>query len=460
MIEVDRRIGIMLYGSRGDIQPGVCLALEVQARGARPVVAVPPNLVDFATSVGVQSVLPLGLDTHTAWSSDEANTARSRNPIAKVQFALATVRAGFRAFDDALVELFLDEDAPMSGVDALVVSPLGQDRALALSQKLGIPLTVLRYGPMSENGVLGAIPGLTSNWSAAWKRRSWRIADRITWWATGWNENAFRRRLGLPKARSPLPTRLSEFGVVQIQAFDPVIVPGLAEEWGAHKPIVGFFDLPRRERAGLDEAVLAPTPDGHSVSGTDSLAEWMAAGTPPVFVGFGSMPLTDPDRLIETARRAGQIVGTRCLIAIGDRRGPDSADPDVFFVGNVDHAVVLPHCSAVVHHGGAGTTAAAMRAGLPMVICTVTADQPFWGARITELEVGRAMKLSAITPEKLADALGAVLTPDTVATAAALGSSMVACNKAVADAADLILRTVPSAVSEATEPTLAVDATS
>ncbi|TFI44706.1 glycosyltransferase [Rhodococcus sp. 1R11] len=452
------RIGIMLYGSRGDIQPGVCLALELQARGARPIVAVPPNLVDFATSVGVLSVLPLGLDTHTAWSSDEANTARSRNPIAKMKFALATVRAGFRAFDDALVQLFLDEDAPMSGVDALVVSPLGQDRALALSHKLEIPLAVLRFGPMSENGVLGAIPGLTSSWSATWKRRSWRIADRITWWATGWNENAFRRRIGLPRARSPLPSRLSEFGVLQIQAFDPVIVPGLAEEWGADKPIVGFFDLPRRERAGLDEAVLTPTPDGRSVSSTDSLADWLAAGPPPVFVGFGSMPLTDPDQLIETVRRAGQLTGNRCLIAIGDRRGPDSADPDVFFVGNVDHAAVFPHCSAVVHHGGAGTTAAAMRAGLPMVICTVTADQPFWGARITELGIGRAMKLSAITAEKLGDALGAALEPETVVAAAALGSSMVPPDEAVAYAADLILRTGPGSAIDATAPKVSVAA--
>ncbi|MDZ7910268.1 MAG: glycosyltransferase [Rhodococcus sp. (in: high G+C Gram-positive bacteria)] len=449
----DLRIGIMLYGSRGDIQPGVCLALELQARGARPIVAVPPNLVDFAESVGVLSVMPLGLDTHTAWSSDEANTARSRHPIAKMKFALATVRAGFRAFDDALVQLFLAEDAPMSGVDALVVSPLGQDRAFALSQKLDVPLTVLRYGPMSENGVLGAIPGLTSRWTATWKRRSWRIADRITWWATGWNENAFRRRIGLPRARSPLPCRLSASGVLQIQAFDPVIVPGLAEEWGTHKPVVGFFDLPRRERAGLDETVLTSKPDGHSGSSTDSLGDWMSAGSPPVFFGFGSMPLTDPEQLVETVREAGRLVGIRCLIAIGDRRGPDSADPDVFFVGNVDHAAVLPRCAAVVHHGGAGTTAAAMRAGLPMVICTVTADQPFWGARVTELGVGRAMKLSEISAQKLADALSAALAPHCVATAASLGSSMTAPHKAVADAADLILRTVRDSAVEAIGPT-------
>lgn len=460
MTEMDLRIGIMLYGSRGDIQPGVCLALELQARGARPIVAVPPNLVDFAHSVGVLSVLPLGLDTHTAWSSDEANAARSRHPIAKLKFALATVRAGFRAFDDALVELFLNEDAPMAGVDALVVSPLGQDRALALSQNLDVPLTVLRYGPMSENGVLGAVPGLTSRWSPTWKRRSWRIADRITWWATGWNENAFRRRIGVPRARSPLPNRLSASSVVQIQAFDPVIVPGLAEEWGTHKPVVGFFDLPRAERAGLDEAVLTPAPDGRSGASTGSFAHWMAAGAPPVFVGFGSMPLTDPEKLIEIVRQAGRLVGSRCLIAIGDRRGPDSADPDVFFVGNVDHATVLPRCSAAVHHGGAGTTAAAMRAGLPMVICTVTADQPFWGARITELGAGRTMKLSAITAPKLADALGAALAPDSVATAAALGSSMTTPRQAVSDAADLVLRTIPGSAVDVIGPKLVVTAQS
>jgi sterol 3beta-glucosyltransferase len=421
-------IAVILYGSRGDIQPGVCLALELLERGHRVSVAVPPNLVAFARALGAGEVYSIGVDTHTAWSSDEAADSRRRSPIARLRYAVTTVRDGFAAFDRSLTGLFLDDRAPLADADVVVAAPLCQDRALAITERLGIALVVLRFGPMSENGVLGAVPGWSDSWSPDWKRRSWRFADRVTWLATGWNEMLFRRRLGLPPVFGPLPKRLAAQGIRQIQAYDQEIVPGIADEWGPLRPVVGFFDLSSRDRLALDE------------SGGDSseLMSWLDAGEQPVFVSFGSMPIDDPDRLIGIFAGAAAELGYRVLFSLGPRRGRDATDPGIYYTGAVDHSAILPRCCAVVHHGGAGTTAAGLRAGLPTMICAVTADQPFWAARIRALGVGYGTRLGKVTDEIARIGLRTILDPEIVCTTQQLADRLAAPDTAVAAAAAVV----------------------
>lgn len=422
-----KRIAVVVYGSRGDTQPGLCLALELQRRGHAVAAVVPPNHVDFARAVGVAEVRAIGADTDRAWSSPEATESlRARNPLTRFRFALANARRGFAAFDSDMIELFLDAAAPLGEVDALVVGPLCQERGVAVAEALEVPVAVLRFGPMSENGVVGALPGVSDGWSPAWKRRSWRAADRLTWWATGWNEKSFRKRVGVAAPAGPLPRRLLRAGIPQLQAYDEALLPGLAADWGEAKPLVGFLDLPAAARRGLGET-------------TDpGLAAWLDAGEPPVFVSFGSMPLIDPDAVITLFRTACRRVGSRVLFAVGDRRGVDPDDPAVYFTGPTDHSAVLPRCAAAVHHGGAGTTAAALRAGLPTLVCSITADQPFWGSRVQTLGAGRTRRLKAATVETVTADLRLLLAEPARTAATALAAALVPAEKAAARAADLV----------------------
>ncbi|MFC8046329.1 glycosyltransferase [Nocardia sp. NPDC057353] len=418
-----------MYGSRGDIQPGVCLALELQRRGHSVAVLAPPNLVEFARRAGVAEVRELGAETEQAWSSAEATASmKARNPVTRLRFALSNVRRGFAAFDADLRRLFLDSGAPCGDIDVLVAGPLCQDRGVAVAEALGVPIVVLRFAPLSENGVLGPVPGASDGWSPEWKRRSWRAADRVTWWATGWNEQSFRTRIGLPRASGPLPRRLREAGVPQLQAYDEALIPGLAADWGEHKPIVGFLDLPPDSRTRLPETTPADA----------ALADWLAAGEPPVFVSFGSMPLTDPEAVIGIVRTACRRAGHRVLFAIGERRGPDPHDPGVYFVGPTDHSALLPRCAAAIHHGGAGTTAATLRAGLPTLICSITADQPFWGQRVRAVGAGGTRRLRTLTADEVRVELGTLFAPATRAAAADLAAALVPAEKAAARAAELV----------------------
>ncbi|MDY6810771.1 MAG: glycosyltransferase [Actinomycetota bacterium] len=427
------RVAIVLYGSRGDIQPGVCLALELQTRGHRVTVLVPPNLMGFARSAGVASVVGVGLDTHAAWSSDAAVAVqRDGSRLAQIRFAMRTVRSGFAAFDASLVDQFIAPGAPLADADVVVAAPLCQDRCFAIAERLGTELVVIRYAPMSENGVVGAIPALSDRMSPSTRRRSWRLADRVTWAATGWNENGFRRRLGLRRARRPLPLRLRDRGIVQIQAFDPALLPGLAEQWRDAKPVVGFLDLGAEHRRGMDETD-ATSPE---------LAAWLAEGDRPLFVGFGSMTLPDLDVVVEMVRAGARRRGLRCLVAGFEYRGVVDDDRAIFVTGAIDHRSVLPHCLAAVHHGGAGTTAATLRAGVPALICPVTADQPFWANRVRALGSGDMTRSSTLTDARVDAALASVLAPGVRDAAALMAAQLVAPDKAVAAAADIVEQAV------------------
>jgi sterol 3beta-glucosyltransferase len=137
------------------------------------------------------------------------------------------------------------------------------------------------------------------------------------------------------------------------------------------------------------------------------LTDFLNSGPPPVFVGFGSMNNTDPERLTDIVLRALERTGRRGILATGWGGIGDSDLPDsVFRVEEVPHDWLLERVEAAVHHGGAGTTAASLRAGVPTAVVPFFADQPFWGRRIAELGVGpEPIPRRSLSVDRLANAI-------------------------------------------------------
>ena len=161
--------------------------------------------------------------------------------------------------------------------------------------------------------------------------------------------------------------------------------------WGAHLATTGYWFLDR-------------TPDWRPPRG---LADFLGSGPPPVSVGFGSMAGADPEGVTERVLRALRLAGKRGVLLTG-WGGLSNADlpDDLFEVGEVPHDWLFPRVAAAVHHGGAGTTAASLRAGTPTVIVPHFADQFFWGARVAGLGAGpRPAPRAKLTAERLADAI-------------------------------------------------------
>jgi UDP:flavonoid glycosyltransferase YjiC (YdhE family) len=169
------------------------------------------------------------------------------------------------------------------------------------------------------------------------------------------------------------------------------------------------------------------------------VASWIGAGTPPIYFGFGSVPVKSSAELIAMISAACAELGQRALISSGaSKLDPIPHFDHVKVVGAVNYADVFPSCRAVVHHGGAGTTAAGVRAGIPTLILWSVADQPIWAAQVRRLKVGYSRRFSSTSRQSLAADLRRILAPQYVNRAREIAARMTKPTASVTKAADLL----------------------
>jgi sterol 3beta-glucosyltransferase len=186
-------------------------------------------------------------------------------------------------------------------------------------------------------------------------------------------------------------------------------------EWGAALPVLGAIHCPAKVRESLGE------------TGPDrELADWMRAGKPPIYFGLGSMPIVDPAGMVRTVSAVTRKLGERAIVCAGWSRLDELGElPDhVRIVGAIDHSQLFPLCGAAVHHGGSGTTFSVSAAGLPSVVCSVFADQPFWGARLERLGIGVHLPFKSLDAARLEQAFRRVSDPGVRNAAAQLGADL------------------------------------
>jgi sterol 3beta-glucosyltransferase len=197
--------------------------------------------------------------------------------------------------------------------------------------------------------------------------------------------------------------------------------------------------MPRELRAAFDES----TPPA-------ALERWLDAGPPPIFCGFGSLPVLEPASLLAAARELTRELGVRVVIGAGWSKLdgvelPAEGSEHLFLVGSVDHEWLFPRCAAAVHHGGIGTVNASLGAGLATMICSVWLDQPFWGERITQLGVGHSVPFAKLTAKRLVDGVKRITADETRRRARELGE-VVAREDGTRAAADACERLLPRAL--------------
>lgn len=414
------QISMLTCGTRGDTQPLMALGAELRRRGHDIRLAVSPNTMGPARACGFET-LPFGPDSQALMESEEGQRwLASGNVKAFVKELSAASTASFETSRR-------EAEAACDGADLIVAGILAEDFADAFAELLEVPMVTLHHAPLRRSRAYPHPLVSTARLPRPVNSLTGAVFDRV-WWAGSKAEvETIRADAGLPPARRPLAVRRAETGAVELQAYDEVMVPGLG--WGPRRPLVGFLNLDEEMRAELGEAGL-----------DTELADWLDAGPPPVFFGFGSMPVRDPAATVAMLTRVARALGVRALISAGWGR-LSALDPDaddVAVVGNVDHVAVLPRCAAAVHHGGAGTTATSLAAGVPTVVCSVFADQPFWGRRIEGLGVGAHLRFADLDASSLEAALRVALSDDTGRRVTALAPRLAGPQEAAVRAADEI----------------------
>lgn len=356
---------------------------------------VPSNMLGFVESAGLAAVA-YGQGTQERISAATDFVSSDRSPVSKLRGGLESVGRIWAEKGATLMTLAENADLLLAGMSE-------QGPAANIAEYHRIPLAALHFFPAE---------GLTSSSGALYSGLMKQAAD------------AQRRALGLPDASASSQQPLADDGPLEIQAYDEILFPEASVNWGARRaqrPFVGALTLELPTDA--DEEVLA----------------WIAEGRPPIYFGFGSTPVQSPFHAAAMISAACAELEERALICSGASDFspvPDSGH--TMLVGAVNHATILPACRAVVHAGGAGITAAGLRAGKPTLILWVWSDQPLWAGAVNQLEVGSGRPFFTTTQESLVADLRSILTPHCVTRALEVAAQMTKPAESVATAADLL----------------------
>jgi UDP:flavonoid glycosyltransferase YjiC (YdhE family) len=250
------------------------------------------------------------------------------------------------------------------------------------------------------------------------------LHDWFCWRMNKRAEDEQRREIGLPRATRFAARRIAEAGSLEIQAYDKAFFPGLEAEWdkwGDRRPFVGALTM---ELTADDD---------------DEVASWIASGRPPICFALATIAVESPAATLQMIGDACADLGERALVCTGGRDFSDAPQFEhVKVVGMANYRTTFRACRAIVHHGGSGTTAAGLRAGVPALIPWTSGDQPFWAASVRRSKVGTARRFAATSRESLVAGLRQILAPEYAARAREFATPMTKPAESAARAADLL----------------------
>jgi UDP:flavonoid glycosyltransferase YjiC (YdhE family) len=372
-------IVIMAVGSRGDVQPfipiGRRLAQRHRVRLAthrefRPMVEEaglaffplggdPHEMMEYVVKTGGR-ILPTRVDQ--IWE----DVPRKRAMIAEI------LASTWRACTEADPER---PGAPPIRPDVIVANPPSYGH-LHCAEALHVPLHMIFTMPWSATC---AFPHPFARIDASAHRPvenffSYGLMDLLVWAGIGDLVDTFRREtLGLPPVTLTDGAALLEDHEVPFTYLWPASLVPKPEDWGPHIDLANFIEYEQAHRYRPPQALL----------------DFLAAGEPPIYVGFGSVVAEDPVGLTRTIFTALERAGARGIVSAGwAHLGGATPPPNVYVIGDAPHDWLFARCRAVCHHGGAGTTSAGLRAGLPTVVVPFFGDQFFWGRIVADAGAG------------------------------------------------------------------------
>ena len=372
------RVLIAAVGTRGDVQPALALALELRKLGHAVRLCISPNFVDSAKALGLEAV-PMGVEMRMPGRKSGAMPTLTPEELRRLR----------QSMPDLIADQFKTIGAAVDGCDVIVGANAHQYAAPSIAEHAGIGCVTAVYAPAaipSPDLAPPPPPGQAIDPARTTITEQWRNT------ANAWNERALDRinhnrgRLGMGPIDDVLDYALTDHTWLAADA----TLASVPATPGRQIFQTGTWVLPDRTPLPAD------------------LEAFIGNGAPPIFVGFGSMPAAgDVTRRLIGASRA---VSRRIILSRGwaDLDVVDDVR-DCMVVGDVSHDVLFPQVAAIVHHGGAGTTAAAARAGVPQVITPMFGDQFYWASRIVELGVGATTPHTTMTEESVAAALREVL---------------------------------------------------
>ncbi len=418
------KIVIIAYGTHGDILPYLALAEGLRNAGHEVYISSHKR---FATMAIERQFVFNGIepDPQAILESEVGQAC-----LASGENAMEFLRQSFNIFRDKLHDVLFDTLDFCRNADAIIFCPFCAVVAQNIGETLKIPIIGAFLQPITPTATVPAIlsPLPRVNLGSFYNRSTYFLAETFIWQLFRTTVNSLRMELNLPR----LPFFYRFWSGTQrnqpiIYGYSPTLFPKPLD-WGDWIEVCGFWEMPKTSFWQPDTR----------------LVEFLAAGAPPVYVGFGSMSANDSKPMLDIVLSALRANGMRGILASGwGNLGNIEACNDMLGIKFCAHDWLFPQTAAVIHHGGAGTTAASLRAGTPTIVVPFFADQFFWGDRVYAIGAGpKPIFRKKLTQKNLTSAIDHAVNTPSVKTAARIASEKLNSEDGVQQAVDAFHRLI------------------
>ncbi|MCQ2457399.1 MAG: glycosyltransferase [Clostridia bacterium] len=373
------KITMLTIGSTGDVRPYVLLGRELSSRGHEITIASFSAFRGMVENEGLK-FFELSGDAEKFISSVMKPNAGGLNYLPQVEKSLKEVAM-------PLLDGLTDSCA---GADAMICTFFGSV-FYSIAEKFNIPCVQTHYFPMDPNrdAPIASAPG--QRLGSAWNETTYKVGYLLISTLEKKYLTEWRRKNGMqPRKLTTVPDYdINGHYVPVIYAISPMVMPR-PTDWNEHIRMSGFW---------FDDSPCEWQPP-------EDLKEFMENGEEPVYIGFGSMNSGNMNRTITTVLRSVRASRVRAVVNLGWSGAKLKTTKNVYFADYIPHDWLFPRVKAVVHHGGAGTTAAGLRYGKPTLVIPFGGDQPFWGNRVYEMGCGpKPIRRDVLTVNRLTKAL-------------------------------------------------------
>ena len=375
-------IGIITYGTRGDVQPYIALALGLKARGHKVTLAAPENFKDFVEHNGVDFHPIHGNVNELLYSPEGLSALKTGNAV--------TLLLYMRKAGKLLMPLITrDIQAVCTNVDKMIASPLTFLWVDSVAAKQNKKWAFFQLGPIVTPTKYFPFIGFAFFNNRVYNFQSHKFFNFIHWIINRNDVNKFRASLGIGKLKQSIFRKMEQEKILNLYGISPALIPRPAD-WESHNDITGFLSLSNNSNSGIPQ----------------ELKTWLGKGKAPIYIGFGSMPVPDPELLTNILNDIIDIHGYRVIFCKGwsvMENLPEHSD--LFVIESIDHEWLFPQCKAVLFHGGIGTLATCLKSGIPPIVISVAGDQPWNGELIRQKKLGCHIPFKKLTTKRVTAAL-------------------------------------------------------
>jgi sterol 3beta-glucosyltransferase len=381
------KIGIFTYGTRGDVQPYIALALGLKKNGNQVILAAPGNFKGFVESFGIEFHPLYG-------NAEEKMNSPAGQSILRTESTIKLMKYFFKVLHSIRIPL---RDSYIKGIDKVdfiiantatlpIVGAIAEKQSKKMALTYFMPPVVLtREFPFAD------LDFFNFPW---YNKLTYKIVHHFFGKFLKAEINEFRDQLGLPVLTENFVSYIDKQKLLDLYCLSPSLIPQ-PKDWDANHKITGFLTIPAEKR---EDYILEQTPG--------DLNKWLAEGEKPVYIGFGSNGVGNSEKFIAILNEILNTTNERILFCAGWALYHNLPEHKNLFVKKyVDHETILPKCKVGIFHGGAGTLAAMLRNNLPVIIISFYTDQPTWGKIARRMKLGVHIPLKKLNANKIITAI-------------------------------------------------------